>query len=364
MHPDLAMESVCVSQSPWFPVGQLSRSKKRARATLTFASSSSKIGEMASTVAAIPSLHKAWVYKEYGAAKDVLKLEELPVPPLAPDQVLVKVHAAALNPVDFKRRLGKFKATDSDLPTVPGYDVAGVVAKVGSEVSSLKQGDEVYGDISEFALDKPKQWGSIAQYTAVEEKLLAIKPRNLSFIQAASLPLAIQTAQEGFDKAKLRAGQSVLVLGGAGGVGSLAIQLAKFVYGASLVAATTSTPKLGLVKSLGADIVIDYKEKNFEDMPERYDVVFDAVGEPKGTNVVKEGGTAVVLTGPVNPPGFRFVVTSNGSNLVRLKDFLESGTVKPVIDPKGPFDFGSVVDAFCYLEGGRACGKVVISVLQ
>ncbi|KAA8533146.1 hypothetical protein F0562_033321 [Nyssa sinensis] len=231
------------------------------------------------------------------------------VPEVKDDQVLIKVVAAALNPVDFKRRLGKFKATDSPLPTVPGYDVAGVVVKVGSQVKGLKEGDEVYGDINEKALEGPKQFGSIAELPG--------------------LPLAIETAYEGLEKSGFSAGKSILVLGGAGGVGSLVIQLAK--------------------------------HENFEDLPEKFDVIYDTVGQgEKAVKVVKEGGSVVVLTGAVTPPGFRFVVTSNGAVLEKLNPFLESGKVKPVVDSKGPFPFTKVVEAFSYIETNRATGKVVI----
>lgn len=195
---------------------------------------------------------------------------------------------------------------------MPGYDVAGVVVKAGRKVKGLKEGDEVYGNISEKALEGPKQSGSLAEYTAVEEKLLALKPKSLGFAQAAGLPLAVETAHEGLERAGFSAGKSILILGGAGGVGSLAIQvnqpdthhhcisihqlnlhltftwpertsrtlqLAKHVYGASKVAATASTPKLELLKSLGADVAIDYTKENFEDLPDKYDVVLDAVGK-------------------------------------------------------------------------------------
>lgn len=317
---------------------------------------------MAAVATDVPAKMKAWAYDEYGDT-GVLKLDEaVSVPAVGDDQVLVRVAAAALNPVDSKRRMGKFKATDSPLPTVPGYDMAGVVVKVGSQVKSLKEGDEVYGHISEKVLEGPKQFGSLAEYTAVEEKLVALKPKNIDFAQAAGLPLAIETAHEGLERAGFSAGKSILVLGGAGGVGSLIIQLAKQVFGASKVAATASSPKLELLKSLGADVAIDYTKENFEDMPEKYDVVFDAVGQgDKAVKVVKEGGSVVVLTGAVTPPGFRFVVTSDGSVLAKLNPYLESGKVKPVVDPKGPFSFPQVVEAFSYLETGRATGKVVIS---
>ncbi|KAL2233615.1 2-methylene-furan-3-one reductase [Sesamum indicum] len=304
---------------------------------------------------------KAWIYSEYGGV-EVLKLESnVAVPEVKDDQVLIKVAAAALNPVDFKRRLGLIKATDSPLPIVPGHDVAGIVVKVGSQVKELKEGDEVYGDINEKALEKPKQLGSLAEYTVAEEKLLAVKPRNLDFVQAAALPLAIETAYEGLEKAGLSEGKSILVLGGAGGVGSLVIQLAKQVFGASRIAATSSTQKLEFLKSLGADLVIDYTKENFEDLPEKFDVVYDAVGQSdRAVKAVKEGGGVVTIFGPVTPPAIGFVVTSNGEFLKKLNPYLESGKVKAVLDPNGPFPFDKVNEAFSYLETNRATGKVVI----
>ncbi|KAK8627387.1 hypothetical protein V6N13_134999 [Hibiscus sabdariffa] len=325
------------------------------------ASSQAASATEAAKSTALPSQMKAWVYGEYGGV-DVLKLDEkVDVPEVKEDQVLIKVAAAALNPVDAKRRQGKFKATDSPLPTVPGYDVAGVVVKVGSQVKELKEGDEVYGNINEKALEGPKQFGSLAEYTAVEEKLLALKPKNLDFAQAAGLPLAIETAYEGLERTGFSAGKSILVLNGAGGVGSLVIQLAKQVFGASKVAATSSTGKLELLKSLGADLAIDYTKENFEDLPEKFDVVFDAIGQcDKAVKAIKEGGSVVALTGAVTPPGFRFVVTSNGEVLKKLNPYLESGKVKPVVDPKGPFPFAQVAEAFSYIETNRAVGKVVI----
>ncbi|KAG4921322.1 hypothetical protein AAZX31_18G127600 [Glycine max] len=312
-------------------------------------------------VTPVSSEMKAWVYGEYGGV-DVLKLDSnVTVPDVKEDQVLIKVVAAALNPVDAKRRQGKFKATDSPLPTVPGYDVAGVVVKVGSQVKDFKVGDEVYGDVNEKALEGPKQFGSLAEYTAVEEKLLASKPKNLDFAQAAALPLAIETAYEGLERTGFSPGKSILVLNGSGGVGSLVIQLAKQVFGASRVAATSSTRNLDLLKSLGADLAIDYTKENFEDLPEKFDVVYDAIGQcDRAVKAVKEGGSVVALTGAVTPPGFRFVVTSNGAVLRKLNPYLESGKVKPIVDPKGPFSFDKLAEAFSYLETNRATGKVVI----
>ncbi|KAK1299087.1 Quinone oxidoreductase-like protein [Acorus calamus] len=303
---------------------------------------------------------KAWIYSEYGDAGVLRLADDVAVPEVKEDQVLVKVVAAALNPLDYKRRRGfiKLRATDSPLPTVPGYDLGGIVVKVGVQVKKLKVGDEVYGHTCEKAVDSPKQFGSLAEYTAVEEKLLALKPKNLDFTQAASLPQAIETAYEGLQRSGFDAGKSILVLAGAGGVGSLIIQLAKHVFGSSRVAATSSTAKLDLLKILGADLTIDYTKENFEELPEKFNVVYDAVGQYE--KAVKEGGNVVSITGSVPPPGFKFTMTSDGAVLDKLNPFPETGKVKPLIDPKGPFPFSKVVEAFTYLEIGRAIGKVVI----
>ncbi|CAL0318736.1 unnamed protein product [Lupinus luteus] len=313
-------------------------------------------------MAEIPTQIKAWTYSEYGKSSDVLKFDPaVPTPEVKDDQVLIKVAAASINPIDYKRLAGFFKDTDSPLPTAPGYDVAGVVVKVGSEVKKFKVGDEVYGDINREALNHPKVIGSLAEYTAAEEKLLSHKPQNLSFVEAASLPLTIETAYEGLERAGFSAGKSILVLGGAGGVGT---HLAKHVFGASKVAATSSTGKLELLRNLGADLAIDYTVENFEDLPEKFDVVYDTVGLlEKAFKAVKEGGKVVNIVPPsTNENAIFFILTSDGAVLDKLKPYLESGKVKPVLDPKSPFPFSQTVEAFSYLETGRVTGKVVISI--
>ncbi|KAK7339451.1 hypothetical protein VNO77_20119 [Canavalia gladiata] len=313
-------------------------------------------------MAEIPSHMKAWTYSEYGKSAEVLKFNNsVALPELKDDQVLIKVAAASLNPIDYKRLEGFFKNTDSPLPTVPGYDVAGVVVKVGSQVKKFKVGDEVYGDINVKALESPKVIGSLAEYTTSEERLLAHKPRNLSFAEAASLPLTIETAYEGLERAGFSAGKSILVLGGAGGVGTHVIQLAKHVYGASKVAATASTKKLELLRNLGADLPIDYTKENFEDLPEKFDVVYDAVGQTENAfKAVKEGGKVVTIVPPGDPQAIFFILTTDGGILEKLNPYLESGKVKAVLDPKSPFPFSQAVEAFSYLETGRVTGKVVI----
>uniref|UniRef100_A0A9I9DP57 Enoyl reductase (ER) domain-containing protein n=1 Tax=Cucumis melo TaxID=3656 RepID=A0A9I9DP57_CUCME len=335
----------------------------------------------------IPTHMKAWVYHDFGNTPDVLKLDfNYPVPQINENQLLIKVVAASLNPIDYKRIHGALKAFNYFPPSIPGYDVAGVVVKVGSEVKKFKVGDEVYGDINHKALDKPKNVGTLAEYTATEENVLALKPKNLSFLEAASLPLAMETAYEGLERAGLSPGKSVIVLGGAGGVGAHVIQvgsvvfvdshidaqnlsseclnstLAKQVFGASKVVATASTSKQDLLRSLGADQPIDYTKENFEDLDEKFDVVYDAVGQPdKAVKALKEGGSLVSIAAPV--PGFPdafFLLTSDAVMLEKLNPYLESGKVKPLIDPKSPFPFSDTLDAFAYLETSRATGKIVI----
>jgi 2-methylene-furan-3-one reductase len=314
---------------------------------------------------AVPTTQKAWIYKEFGP-KENLHLADVIVPPTGPDAVLVKVQAAALNPIDTMRRVGLFAkigAPDSELPTVPGYDVAGVVVHVGEEAKKFKVGDRVYGDVIEHAMYHPKQYGALGQFCVVEERLLAPIPESLSYAEAASLPVGLLTAYQSLAEAgELKEGQTVLILGGAGGVGSLAVELAKYVFKASVVAATCSTPKVEFVKSLGADVVIDYKKESLADHPTKYDVVADFVAQGETLLALKENGKAIVYNGSGQPPILNFGVVSRGADLEKLNPYLEDGTIKPVLDPKGQFKFSEVVEAYGYLDSGRAAGKIVVSV--
>ncbi|KAK7266113.1 hypothetical protein RIF29_18753 [Crotalaria pallida] len=309
-----------------------------------------------------PSHIKAWIYSEYGKTQEVLKLDaNIPIPETKEDQVLIKVVAAGLNPLDYERTLGYYQSFSTPLPAVPGYDVAGEVVKIGSQVTKFKIGDEVYGDINEIALQNLKTIGSLAEYTTAEEKVLAHKPSNLSFAEAAGLPAAILTAYQGLERIEFSAGKSILVLGGAGGVGTLVIQIAKNVFGASKIAATASTTKLELLRELGADLPIDYTKENYEELPEKFDVVYDTVGESgRALKAIKEGGKVITIVEPETPPAIPFEVTSNGLELEKLQPYLESGKVKAVLDPKGPFPFTQAIEAFSHLETNRAIGKVVI----
>ncbi|ESW23042.1 hypothetical protein PHAVU_004G014100 [Phaseolus vulgaris] len=315
-----------------------------------------------STDSTIPTHTKAWYYSEHGSPADVLKFDlNWPLPQLKDDQVLIKVIAVSLNPVDYKRIHGVFKDTDPYLPIVPGFDVAGIVVRVGGEVRKFNVGDEVYGDINEQGLSNLKILGTLSEYTVAEERLLAHKPSNLSFIEAASIPLALETAFEGFEHAQFSAAKSILVLGGAGGVGSYAIQLAKHVYKASVIAATASTGKLELLRELGVDLAIDYTKHNFEELPEKYDLVYDTVGQAdRAFKAIKEDGKVVTIVPPGYPPAITFVLTSKGSILDKLRPYFESGQVKPILDAKTPLPFSQLVEAISYLETSRATGKVVV----
>lgn len=307
---------------------------------------------------------KAWFYKEYGSV-DVLQFGEISLPSLGPSQVLIKVRAAALNPVDFKiRQDGLHGTLPVTFPGVPGADVAGVVADLGDSVSKFKKGDEVYGDILQSVEGNLRQVGSLAEYTVAEEHLLALKPSNLTFEEAASLPLALLTALLAFDTVGFQKGQSVFIVGGAGGVGSLAIQLAKNVFEASRIVATCSTGKVEFVKTLGADLVVDYTKQSYEQVAEKFDFVFDTIGESFKSHVVakEEGKFVDIAKFPPHPRAENVRLSQpQGRNLERLREYIESGKLKAVIDPRGPFAFSDAVEAYKHLESGRARGKIVIS---
>ncbi|XP_057866464.2 2-methylene-furan-3-one reductase [Cryptomeria japonica] len=305
---------------------------------------------------------KAWFYKEHGSV-NVLQFGEIEVPSLGPGQVLIKVRAAALNPVDFKLRQHGLRQNIA-FPAVPGGDFAGVVVDVGDGVSKFEKGDEVYGDILESSEGNPRLLGTLAEYTAAAEHLLALKPSNLSFEEAASLPLALLTALLAFDTVDFHKGQSVFIVGGAGGVGSLAIQLAKNVFEASRIVSTCSTGKAEFVKSLGPDLVVDYTKQSYEQVDEKFDFVFDTIGESSKSHVVakEEGKIVDIASFPPHPRAVNVrLMHPHGRNLERLSEYLESGKLKAVIDPKSPYAFSDVVEAFKHLESGRARGKIVIS---
>src|SRR5438874_5371674 len=227
---------------------------------------------------------KAIVVHEYNGP-EVLKYEDAPRPEPKDNEVLVRMIAAGVNPVDALIRSGNYaKFFGTTLPLIPGYDIAGVVEKTGAKVTKLKVGDPIYAYV---------MWGGgYAGYAVATEGEGAAKPKSITFVEAAGVPLAASTAWQALiDAAKLSAGQTVLIHGGSGGVGSFAIQIAK-ARGAKVIA-TASTPNQGLLKQLGADVAIDYSKTKFEDIAKDVDVVLDSVGKDtlaRSYGVVKKGG--------------------------------------------------------------------------
>lgn len=322
---------------------------------------------------------KAIIFTEYGSP-DVLHLEEVAMPTPADGEVLVKVQAASVNAADwrlmradpFLARLytGLFKPTRFQ---ILGGDIAGRVEAVGKNVSQFKVGDEVFGEVSASG------FGGFAEFKCARENELVLKPANLSFEEAAAVPLAALAALQGLrDKGQIRSGQKVLINGASGGVGTFAIQIAKY-YGAD-VTAVCSTAKMELARSLGADHVLDYTQEDFTRNGLRYDLILAANGDrsifdyKRALNeagiYVMVGGTAgqlfqALLLGPwlsmFGSKKMRAVTSKpNQEDLLFLKGLLESGKVRPVIDRR--FPLSEVADAVRYIEAGQAKGKVVISM--
>lgn len=280
-----------------------------------------------------PATMKAVVVHEYGGP-EVLKFEEVPRPEPKENEVLVRVIAAGVNPVDAMIRSGKYaKFFGTTLPLVPGYDIAGVVEKTGAKISKLKVGDAIYAYT---------MWGGgYAEYAVANEGEATIKPKSLNYIEAASVPLVALTAWQALiDVAKLSAGQTVLIHGGSGGVGSMAIQIAK-TRGAKVIA-TASTPNQGLLKDLGADVSIDYTTQKFEEIAKDVDVVLDSVGMDtlaRSYGVIKKGGfIASLVTQPdqaeLDKHGIRgapISVKPNAKELAEITRLIEAKKIKPVV---------------------------------
>lgn len=294
----------------------------------------------------------------------VLKLEELPVPRLGEEELLVKVMAASVNPVDYKIREGKYPAVKSDkLPYVLGRDIAGVVVDCGGLVDDWKKGQEIFAMLG---IDR----GGYAEYAIVKSPEAAPKPRTLDFVAAASVPLAGLTAWQGlFDYGDLRTDQRVLIHGGSGGVGHFAIQFAKFA--GAYVVTTVSEQHVAFVRDLGADTVIDYQKQRFEDAAGEIDLVYDLIGgetQERSWNVLKTGGIMVsTLTEPSHEKaraksarGMRYTVKENGSELAEIGRLIDAGRVKPKITKT--FPLGEAADAQSYVEAGHAEGKVVLKI--
>ena len=331
---------------------------------------------------------KVFVADRYGK-QERLRAADVPEPDVGDNDVLIQVHATAVNQLDSKLRNGEFKLIlPYRPPFILGHDVAGVVVRVGPRVRQFKVGDEVYARPDDFRI------GTFAELIAVKEDSVAIKPKNITMEEAASIPLVGLTAWQALvENARLKKGQKVFIQAGSGGVGTFAIQLAKHL--GATVATTTSAGNMALVKSLGADVVIDYKQDAFEERLNGYDVVLnsqDGKTLAKSLGVLQAGGRLISISGPPDPQfaedtkapwlvkqvmralsrgtrrqaqrlkvSYTFLfMKASGSQLRQITPLIESGAIRPVIDKVFPFE--STNEAIAYVESGRAKGKVVIKV--
>jgi len=305
---------------------------------------------------------KAAVFTAYAG---LVEIADVPTPTLAPDSVLIEVHAASLNPIDNIVRAGYLKdMIPLTFPHVMGYDVSGIITAIGADVTGFKMGDAV------FARAHQEDAGALAEVVRVKVSALALKPTNISYTEAASIPLAGLTAWQALvDKAVLKDRQQVLIHAGSGGVGTLAIQIAKDL--GAFVATTVSARNADLVTSLGADLVIDYKEQDFTDIIVDYDVVFDMSGGAvmqDSFKVLKKGGHLVSIKGQDTDELAKkygvsfdwFFMEPNGAQLTKLAEMVTKGTLKPVID--STFAFADAAKAYDKLAEGHAVGKIVIDM--
>ncbi|WP_226038094.1 NADP-dependent oxidoreductase [Aquibacillus saliphilus] len=309
---------------------------------------------------------KAIVINEYGG-KEALQEQDVPKPEINDNQVLVEVHATSINPIDWKLREGYLKAMlDFSFPIILGWDVAGIIVETGKDVKNFAVGDEV------FARPDTTADGTYAEYTTVDENLLAKKPKNLSYEEAASIPLAGLTAWQCLvDKTEVKKGDKVLIQAGAGGVGSLAIQMAKHL--GAYVATTASETNEAYVKQLGADQFINYQTEKFEEVLKDFDVVLDTMGGEvleKGFQVLKHGGKLVTIAGQPDQDlakkhgvdAMSYWLTPNGEQLSTLGDLLEKEIVKPQVGHVFTFTAEQLREAHGLSETHHAKGKIVIKV--
>jgi NADPH:quinone reductase-like Zn-dependent oxidoreductase len=331
---------------------------------------------------------RALIFNRY-AKRDNITIADVPRPVPNADEILVEVHAAGLNPIDTMIPKGTFKPTlKFQLPATLGSDLAGIVVEVGSRVTRFKTGDTVFASI--FDLGK----GALAEYAVVPESAAALKPANLDFVQAASIPMVGLTSWQALkERANLKPGQKVFIPAGSGGIGTFAIQLAKYL--GAKVGTTTSTTNVELVRSLGADEVVDYKYQEFEDVLRDYDAALGTVrgnALRKSVQILKPKSTIVSLIGPPDAAfararhmGFLMVgvfsvlsrkiirlakkrgtaysflfVHPDGHQLSAIGELLVAGKIRPVIDKV--YRFEQAKDALAYLEQGRAKGKVVVQL--
>jgi alcohol dehydrogenase len=331
---------------------------------------------------------RAFVLDGYGAIADHVRLVELADPVPGPDEVGIEIHAASLNPIDFKIAHGDLKRVSKyRLPRPFGFDASGIVLSVGAHVTRFKPGDAVYARASRETI------GTFAEKIALSQEFVALKPVSVSHAQAAALPLVGLTTLQGFSRVKARAGQRILIHAGAGGIGTFAVQYARHL--GLEVTTTTSSKNVEFVKSLGADRVIAYDRENYLEAGGGYDIVYDTLGAAftvDAFKVVKRGGAVISLSGPPDRDFARregagwlvgvavwlmsrkvyaasaeagasycwFFTEPNGEQLREIAGLVDGGAIKPVIDRE--FAFEQLPDALTYLEAGRARGKVVLRV--
>ena len=327
--------------------------------------------------------------KKYGDLEQSLEFQRIPVPVIQPSQLLIRTQAASFNPLDYKIVRGDFKAVRKiQFPQGIGRDVSGIVEKIGESVKGFKVGDKVFSRIDENLV------GTMAEYVVSNEKDVALMPSNLSFNEAASIPLAGLTAYQSLvDVAQLSSQENVLIYAGSGGVGTIAIQLAKHL--GAYVTATTSIKNVDMVKKLGSDKVIDYTKENFQEQGRQFDVVYDTLGAEHTLNsfkVLKPGGRVISIAGDLDEVTakqlklnwfirfllsikvkkiinaasklnayYRFLLMSpNGTQLKKIAELYESEMIKPIIDKT--YIFEESIQALKYLSKGHAKGKVVIKM--
>ncbi|SHM04410.1 NADP-dependent oxidoreductase [Flavobacterium saccharophilum] len=331
---------------------------------------------------------KAFIINKY-SKKGSLQLTEMPVPEVKDTDVLVDVYAAGVNLLDSKIKTGEFKLIlPYKLPLILGHDVAGIVTKVGKNVKKFKVGDEVYARPADHRI------GTFAEFIVIDEREVALKPKNISMEEAASIPLVALTAwQVLLERAQIKKGDKVFIQAGSGGVGTIAIQLAKY-FGAT-VATTASAKSFDFLTELGADVVIDYKNSDFENRLSNYDVVLNSQDQKtleKSLKILKSGGKLISISGPPTPdfakeikaPWFVKIILSlissgirkraknknvdysflfmraDGQQLSEITSLIEAKIIKPTVDKV--FSFQETNEALSYVESGRAKGKVVIRV--
>jgi len=331
---------------------------------------------------------KALTINRY-SKENTLQLVDLPQPIIKENEILVEIHSASVNQLDVKISTGEFKLIlPYKFPLILGHDVAGIITKVGTKVSRFKVGNEVFARPADFKI------GTFAEYIAVNENDVALKPKNITMEQAASFPLVALTVWQAFvEKANLKKGQKVFIQAGSGGVGTIAIQLAKHL--GVTVATTTSADNFDLVKSLGADIVIDYKTQDFETILKDYDLVLNSQDRKtleKSLKILKSGGKVVSISGPPDVTfakeiglswfmrtavfflsrkvkkqakklnvNYSFLfMQANGKQLSEISSLIEVGVIRPIIDKV--FSFEQTNEAMSYVASGRAKGKVIVRV--